>query len=420
MSKSDLARAGEILKRHVHAPEPSVSTAVARMRLLDALQGRRQHAKRLALAALATAALAVVVGVLVLRAPTGAPVAFQVGEDRTPGQVGAYVTPSANEPLVLRFSEGSVIELAPATRARVTHTSPQGAVVLVETGRARVDVVHRPDTDWQLLAGPYTIQVQGTSFDVAFDAAEQTLEVVMRAGVVSVAGPGIATPVEIRGAQRFVHSIASASPRAPSASAAPPPPPAATDGGEPPSSAEPQSAADRNLARADAAGGARPTDGATADAGPPESWAAMVARGEYRRVLESAERQGLAQALSNAGLDDLMALGNAARFSGRTAVATQAYQAARARFAGSPRAASAAFLLGRMTEAGDPAGAITWYDRYVAEAPAGSFVAEALGRKMVVLRRIGKVDAAEAAARGYLKRFPGGPYAGVAREMTTP
>ena len=73
-----------------------------------------------------------------------------------------------------------------------------------------------------------------------------------------------------------------------------------------------------------------------------------------------------------------------------------------------------------MTEAGNPTAAITWYETYVAEAPAGSFVAEALGRKMIALKRSGNLDAAQAAARAYLQRFPGGPYAGVAREMTTP
>ena len=161
-------------------------------------------------------------------------------------------------------------------------------------------------------------------------------------------------------------------------------------------------------------------DAAAVDDAPPGSWAAMVARGEYRQVLAAADRRGLSQSLSSAGPDDLMALGNAARFSGRAAVAARAYRAVRARFGSSSHAATAAFLLGRLTEAGDPNGAISWYDRYVAEAPAGSFVAEALGRKIVVLKRVGRVDAAEAAARRYLKRFPGGPYAGVAREMTTP
>jgi len=84
-------------------------------------------------------------------------------------QGGAYVSPPANTAWALSFSEGSVVELAPLSRGRVTRTTTHGAEVLLETGRAKVDVLHRADSDWTILAGPYTVRVTGTSFDVSFE-----------------------------------------------------------------------------------------------------------------------------------------------------------------------------------------------------------------------------------------------------------
>ena len=414
MSRSLLAQAGRLVQRHVHPPAPERSATATRVRLLAELERHRNRKRQLFLAAAAAAALAAVVVVLWLRPAERDHISFTVGPDATPGQIGAYVTPPADEPLELQFSEGSVIALDPATRARVTQTTGRGAIVLVETGHARVDVVHHPDTDWQVLAGPYTIKVRGTSFDVGFEESSQTLEVVMRSGVVSVEGPGITSPLQIGGAQRFVHtasstaattavSDASATARE-SARAAPEPestPAGATS--EPP---------DDFAATASTA--------VAPSVSPSESWSELVARGEYHRVLEAADVRGIDQALATGSPVDLMALGNAARFSGRSGVASRAYQATRERFARSPQAAQAAFLLGRMAEGGSPAAAVSWYDRYVAEAPTGPFVAEALGRRMVALKRSGNADAARAAAHDYLERFPSGPYAGVAREMTAP
>jgi transmembrane sensor len=406
MTRSDLARAGELIRSHVQPPPSETSPAVVRVSLLDTLARTERRGKRvkLAMAVMTAAAAAVLLFFFVPRPGASVPVSFTVGREGAPGQVGAYVTPSAKQALELRFSEGSVVSLDPETRARVTEVSARGAVVLVEAGRAAVDVVHRPDADWRVLAGPYSIAVTGTSFDVAFDPQSQALDLQMHTGVVMVSGPDLAAPVEVRGSQRFAHrgapAVASARPAediAPVASAGP--------AGAPPVAAP--------------VGASLPSASAAA-LDPGQHWAILAGRGEYRIVLEAAESQGLDRVLASAGSADLVALANAARFSGRTEVATRAYQAVRDRFSGTPEAASAAFLLGRMTESSSPSGAIVWYDRYVAEAPGGSFIAEALGRRMIALKRTGNTDATRQAAEAYLQRFPGGPYAGVAREMTTP
>jgi len=93
----------------------------------------------------------------------------------------------------------------------------------------------------------------------------------------------------------------------------------------------------------------------------------------------------------------------------------------RNRFSSSANARSAAFLLGRMADdSGSASAALQWYDVYLSEAPSGSLAAEALGRKMLAVRRIRGRDAALGIAEEYLRRYPGGAHAKVARELVTP
>jgi TolA-binding protein len=91
----------------------------------------------------------------------------------------------------------------------------------------------------------------------------------------------------------------------------------------------------------------------------------------------------------------------------------------RRRFPSSERAGDAAFLLGRLHDA-DPDGpetALAWYDRYLAEAPDGAHVSDALGRKMTLLQRSNRRAEALAVAHDYLQRFPRGTYAHAAHAL---
>ena len=113
------------------------------------------------------------------------------------------------------------------------------------------------------------------------------------------------------------------------------------------------------------------------------------------------------------------ALADAARFQRDGELARQALLAQRRRFAGSARAAEASFLLGRLEDATDSghARALEWYDRYMKEAPHGTYVSEALGREMLVLEETGQHSAAAVIAANYLRRFSGGTYAHAARAI---
>jgi hypothetical protein len=135
-------------------------------------------------------------------------------------------------------------------------------------------------------------------------------------------------------------------------------------------------------------------------------------------VVADAEVRGVDAVLEGAPLRDLVALADAARYTGRQDVARRALLAERARFSSSPEARAAAFLLGRIADdgGGSPATAIRWYDDYLREAPGGAFAAEALGRKLGALRCAGD-PGARAAATEYLRLYPEGPYAAQARDL---
>lgn len=394
---------GQWLHEHVPVPERESSQSALRQGILAGAERvvvRRRRRYALATAA-AAASIVVSVGIGWKGDSRQAAIQFRVLPGTDLGKVGAYVAPTGDDPLDLKFTEGSVVELKPGARARVAATTARGATVLLETGRASVDVVHRERADWTIMAGPYSVRVHGTAFSVEFDPKTQLFDLVMRSGVVTVEGPGISQPVEIRGAQHFVHRVGSGS-----ESSEPRP--------EAPKEPEPVPPSQE----AEASGAlARPAAGGSAVAA---TWEGQVRRGEYSAVLRDAERRGLPQVLATASASEILALANAARFSGRSNLGRDAYKTLRQRFAGSPAATSAAFLLGRVMETTAPHEARRWYERYEQEAPRGSLVAEAMGRRLMLTQSMGSRGELQRLAEEYVRRFPDGPYAGVARKIVAP
>ena len=95
---------------------------------------------------------------------------------------------------------------------------------------------------------------------------------------------------------------------------------------------------------------------------------------------------------------------------------------ARRRFPENKRARLALFLLGRVAWdlEGDPKGAEKWFRAYLHVDPRGELAEEALGRLVEVLSRSGKGRPARQAAKQYLRRFPDGGYAPLARTLVSP
>jgi TolA-binding protein len=115
----------------------------------------------------------------------------------------------------------------------------------------------------------------------------------------------------------------------------------------------------------------------------------------------------------------LLALGDAARVSGRTDRVSEASLSLRRRFPRDARSAAAAFALGKVAfdHRRSYAEAAKWFATSIREQPNGSLAREAAGRYMEALRASGDRTAAEKAARGYLSRYPGGPHAELARSL---
>jgi hypothetical protein len=297
--------------------------------------------------------------------------------NQEPPAGGYILVPHTTESL-LAFSDGSKVRMAARTRGRVVELNDRGAKFTLDDGKLAVDVVHRPGAQWAFEAGPFRVNVRGTSFTVAWNQMRggQTLKVSLRDQTSTIGTIGVG------------ESEATTDDTATSPAVTPTPTPA------PPAPSEPAAWSHRG-------------------------WMAALSENKAAAVVAEAERSGLTTVLERADGDDLWALANAARYAGRYPLAEQALAAQRRRFPSSDRAREAAFLLGRLHD-GDsdgPGKALAWYDRYLAEARGGVNVADALGRKMTLLERWNKRTDALVVARSYLHRFPHGTYANAARAL---
>jgi len=304
------------------------------------------------------------------------------------------------EPPALHFGDGTVIQLDQGTRGRLTTVDDRGARVAIDHGRARVDVVPKPHARWQIDAGPFVISVHGTVFSAEWDAASERLEVNLERGSVSVTGPVTNGPIAMRAGQSLIVKLRRSEV-------------VLRDTDEQEHEAEAPALAPPPV-RTRAVVASRPSRPARQA----RSWAMSLSAGDFDSILEEAERD-IGHTLASRGTEDLAALADAARYRRHDDVARRALLAQRRRFPASPRAADAAFQLGRLDEKNGrgPAPALAWYERYLDEAPNGTYAAEALGRKMIAVEELHGAGAARSVAEQYVRRFPRGSYAGAARAL---
>jgi TolA-binding protein len=314
-----------------------------------------------------------------------------------------YIVAAQTTDSLLAFSDGSKVEMAARTRGRVVEVSHRGAKVALDDGKVSADIVPRPRAQWVFEAGPFRINVHGTSFTAAWNPAEAVFEVRLASGAISVAGPVAGPEIHMRAGQSLRVSLRDQAITMGTTSA--PEPASATGAAAASPSVEPPPAT---------------------LVGAPESprwshrgWIAALSGDKASEIVADAERRGLPAVLARADSDDLWALANAARYAGRYPLARQALSAHRKRFPSSDRSPQAAFLLGRLHEedAAGPTDALGWYDRYLVEAHDGASVSDALGRKMTLLERWNRRSEALSVARDYLRRFPRGTYAHAARAL---
>jgi len=341
---------------------------------------------------------------------------------------GGYVRAKASGGTELQFSDGSSLALDPGTSTRVTDIDQHGSRVLLESGRAHVRVTHKPAAKWVIDAGPYSVHVVGTEFDVRWSGAEEVLDVQMHRGKVIVRGPlasgggltmeaGQHLVANVKDGEIFLDATPGAeAAKLPRAREESPEPTFDVDDPGMPAVVPPNAPVAPSHALRVRPGAVRaPQPGAET------SWSKLIAQGDFQAVLADAEQRGLARTLETASAADLTALADAARYVRRSDVARRALMAERDRFAHSGTGREAAFFLGGLSE--DESGvaaaktALEWYERYMAESPRGTYAAQALGRQMILVHKLRGASAARPIANEYLSRFPDGPYAGPAKKL---
>jgi hypothetical protein len=326
----------------------------------------------------------------------------------------------------IRFSDGSEIALDREARAQVSNVTPAGARIVLTNGRAHTFFVPKPHARWQVAAGPYVVQVTGTIFDVQWSGDNEAFDVWLEKGSVRVSGPLIGDGIAMTHGQHLLtrmkdHKILLDSQRADAEE-----PTQAMPDSVPPAAAEP-SAALAQAADAPDRKDEDERDRQDEDVASPSpiparvrhpvarSWSRRMARGDFEAVVEAAERRGIESVLVHGSRAELSALADAARYTRRSRLAGRALNAERERFPETAEGREASFFLGNLAEdGGDRSGAVSWYGRYLREDAAGTYAAQALGRKMLLESRRASSSAA-IDAEEYLHRFPSGSYADAAR-----
>jgi transmembrane sensor len=371
-----------------------------------------------------TFAAALSVLLLIAFRRNGSPLQVTVGPNQHRADLGSFIAASPTESLPIGFSDGSSLMLAPASAARVTETYRHGAHVVLESGHLAVQVVHRAETEWHLRAGPFDVQVTGTRFDLEWKNSVGELDLAMQEGRVIVTGGCLARPQELATGEHLTAStltsrweVSSGGSVVAASTTALAPAPTAQLAETPPSDLSPPAEI------APSADTRTPLGNAEAAPSRLESWRDSLSRGEYREAVAMLDENAWTQAVQSASASDLLALANAARLSDDFTHASQSLLGLRRRFPRDGRAKVAAFTLGRIAfDHGHAYGdAATWFRRYLAEAPGGNLAREASGRLIEAYQLSGNHVEANDAARRYLREYPTGPHADLARhELSQP
>jgi hypothetical protein len=424
-SVTELARA--VAELQDQSPGAKLDRERGRARLMSADLSLKQRASSpprwVALIAATLAAASFALAFFLMRPPRRA-MEFELGAVQS-GVVGDWIAAPPSAELPIRFTDGSLLKLAPSGRARVVAVTDDGAEVALERGALDLSVVHREHTRWLVRVGPFRIHVIGTRFEVAWDPVTERLSVALREGAITLSGPVVGESRAVRTGERLTVSMATNSMESSAFAAATTmatPVMAVPTGASDAPPAVPSSSASSGVAPITNPSSPHPSSHVAVKPAPDATepdWAQLAREAKYKEALAAAERQGFDAICSSATARELHALGDAARLGGSAARSTQAFKALRARFAGTPEAASAAFLLGRVAQdqSHDDAAALALYTQYLSEAPGGAFAADAQGRMVEVADRMGDHAAARRAATRYLASYPNGAHAAFAKSV---
>ena len=332
------------------------------------------------------------------------------------GQAGASVTAVAGTPLPLQFSDGSKLVFEPGAQARVSRLTDNGAELLLEEGRLVADVRHTGEAHWSVSAGPFKVVVTGTRFAAEWVPATRKLSVEMFEGSVLVEGPSLGAGLALRAGETLEVGAASLAVVTRTVKAT-----AAVTSGPTPASEHVPAPASVEQGPGPSARLPAENPAPTPEATPQRSlstWTDLAASGRYGEALKAAEREGFARLCAELDAEQLLALGDAARYASSSSRARQAFQSLVRRFPRDQRSLDARFALGRLeSEVGDPQAASRWFERYLTSARKPPLAEEAAGRLVEIYDHVGDNRAAVRAARAYLERYQGGPRAALARRV---
>jgi transmembrane sensor len=425
---ASLERLGEHIASALEeaAPERTHAIEAARRNFLQyerTLSTRTSFANQRRVGASAAAIAVLAAASILVFSRHHAPITFAV--DGAAGTAKHWLAAPESAPLLLEFSEGTKIRLAAAARATVTELDARGADLALEGGSLHAEVVHQRDSAWKVDAGPFTVSVTGTVFDVSWEPNSQELVVSVSRGSVSVRDSNSGGEQAVH-ASETLHTTAAthllqlsrseAANAPPVESAAGPAPIAAGAPEVTDNSAEPAAA----NAHDTALNAADDTELAPAksDSGASE-WRTLAKRGALREAFASAESAGFSRTCASASPTELLLLGDGARLSGKPDRATEALLTLRRRYPGDSRRAAAAFALGKVAfdQRGAFEQAAEWFSTSLREQPGGPLAREASGRLIEALRRADDSAGARRAARDYLDKYPEGPHADLARSV---
>ncbi|HLK41157.1 MAG TPA: FecR domain-containing protein, partial [Polyangiaceae bacterium] len=213
---------------------------------------------------------------------------------------GGYIAAGGSDAAV-RFSDHSELGVEHGSHLRVSHLEARGAHVMLEGGLLHVRIRPRPRATWTLDAGPYVVHVTGTEFDLAWRANEQTLDLRLTKGSVTVDGPLAGGGLRMAAGQHLIANAldrslsivnaqtettalaveAAAARAVPAAPAGAPASPAFPSPSQPPAQR-----------------------GQAASTRAEQGWATRVARGDFAGIVQDAERHGVDRTLAESSAGD--------------------------------------------------------------------------------------------------------------------
>jgi ferric-dicitrate binding protein FerR (iron transport regulator) len=116
----------------------------------------------------------------------------------------AYVRHPVPDDARIQFADGAEAVLESGARTRVAEVYPSGARIVLEDGKAHFCITPIHSAKWLVEAGPYSLQVAGTVFDVAWTESEASLDLWLHTGSITIFGPLFPKGLAVRPGQRLI------------------------------------------------------------------------------------------------------------------------------------------------------------------------------------------------------------------------